>query len=85
MRVTFAVHHGQISFHLKTPLDKESQKAKPVLAFNILPYRIEENPIVGHRTVKGIHSPSADPKKVFPLIIPVLIFFCNRLRLNLEI
>jgi len=38
LRADVAMQHGQLSVTLKTPLDFESQKVKPVVQFQVMPY-----------------------------------------------
>merc|ERR1712179_638207 len=40
LRADVALQHGQLSVTLKTPVDHESQKVKPVVEFRVVPYTL---------------------------------------------
>jgi len=61
LRADVGLQHGQLSVTLKTPVDAESQKVKPVVEFRVVPFT---KGCGGTETGKIIHSQHNEKKKV---------------------
>ena len=65
LRADVAMQHGQLSVTLKTPRDFESQKVKPVVQFQVMPYTGTKGTMLNmFSEMKTIHSQHNEKKSV---------------------
>ena len=56
LRADIALQHGQLTITMKTPIDIESQKVKPVIELKVMPYTLERALIQETFGAKIIHT-----------------------------
>ena len=86
IRADVALQHGQLSITLKTPVDFESQKVKPIVELKVMPYTTERTLIPLTSETKIIHSHFTEKKlvRILSYLIRSNFVYLSRWRSSLE-